>query len=86
MMVGRKVDLYDVKKKSEVKKNAKNALEVRDLGVEGVIENVSFVLKEGEILGFAGLVGSGRSEVAKAIFGFYPKTTGKILINNKEVN
>ena len=85
MMVGRKVDLYDVKKKNEVKKNAKNALEVRDLGVEDVIKNVSFVLKEGEILGFAGLVGSGRSEVAKAVFGFYPKTTGKILIDEKEV-
>jgi ribose transport system ATP-binding protein len=85
MMVGRKVDLYDVKTKSGVQEGAEVSLEVKNLNVEGLIRNVNFQVKAGEILGFAGLVGSGRSEVAKAIFGFYSKTTGSIFLNGKEV-
>ncbi len=49
------------------------------------VENVSFELHKGEILGFAGLVGSGRSELMNAIFGAEPKSTGQIFIDGKEV-
>jgi ABC-type sugar transport system ATPase subunit len=85
MMVGRKIDLYEVKKQSEVKEGEKTILEVDGLNVEGIIKNVSFNLKRGEILGFAGLVGSGRSEVAKALFGFYRTLKGRIVLNDREI-
>ncbi len=49
------------------------------------IKDISFSLYQGEILGFAGLVGSGRSEVLRAVFGADPKWTGEILINGKKV-
>jgi inositol transport system ATP-binding protein len=64
-------------------------LEVRDLtqGPEygGRFENVSFDLRAGEILGFAGLVGAGRSELFRAIFGLDPFTSGTISLNGKAV-
>lgn len=49
------------------------------------LKDFNLSIKEGEILGLTGMVGSGRSSVAKAIFGINPITSGKILINNKEV-
>ena len=51
----------------------------------GMIEDVSFHIRKGEVLGLAGLVGSGRSEIARAIFGADPKTAGVIKIHGKEV-
>ena len=51
-------------------------LSVRDLTLEGTFRGVSFDLRKGEILGFAGLVGSGRSNVAETIFGVTPATSG----------
>jgi ribose transport system ATP-binding protein len=85
MMVGRTIDLYDVKTESRVAKEAETVLEVRDLGVDGIVENVSFTLRRGEILGFAGLVGSGRSEVAKALFGYYRKVRGRVYLEGREI-
>jgi ribose transport system ATP-binding protein len=85
MMVGRKIELYDVKTESRVAQGAETVLEVRDLGVDGIVENVSFTLRRGEILGFAGLVGSGRSEVAKALFGFYSKVNGRVYLEGREI-
>jgi ribose transport system ATP-binding protein len=61
------------------------ALEVRNLSNEK-LHDVSFVLKRGEILGFGGLVGAGRTELARAIFGADPITDGQILINGSLVN
>lgn len=52
---------------------------------KNIIEQVSFELHKGEILGLAGLVGSGRSETLRAIFGAMPKASGKIFKNGKEV-
>jgi inositol transport system ATP-binding protein len=51
----------------------------------GRFHNISFDLRSGEILGFAGLVGAGRSEVMRAIFGLDPFTSGKVLINGQPV-
>ena len=83
MMVGRKIDLYQVKDRSNKHQDSKVVLEVNHLTVDGVLHDINFQLHEGEILGFAGLVGSGRSEVAKALFGLYRQSRGKIIINGK---
>jgi ABC-type sugar transport system ATPase subunit len=61
-------------------------LEVRGLSRQGVIDNVSFSLRRGEILGIAGLVGSGRTETVRAIFGADRLDSGEILINGQPVN
>jgi inositol transport system ATP-binding protein len=58
---------------------------VKELGVNGIFSGVSFDLRAGEILGLAGLVGSGRSNVAEALFGVVPATTGSIKIEGIEV-
>lgn len=60
-------------------------LEVQRLTVPGVISDISFSLKKGEILGMAGLVGAGRTEVAETILGLRKKTTGHILRDGVEV-
>ena len=53
---------------------------------KNIIEDVSFSLKRGEILGLAGLVGAGRSELVNALFGAIPKTNGKIYMEGREIN
>lgn len=58
--------------------------EVKDL-CNRYVSDISFVLKKGEVLGLAGLVGSGRSEVLRAIFGADPKNTGEIWLNGNKV-
>jgi rhamnose transport system ATP-binding protein len=57
---------------------------VRGLGREGVFENVTFDVRRGEVVGFAGLIGSGRTDVALALFGIQPATAGTILLNGQE--
>jgi len=59
-------------------------LRVENLSSPGKFNNISFSLHEGEVLGFAGLVGAGRSEVAAAIFGLDPKATGQITVRGKD--
>jgi simple sugar transport system ATP-binding protein/ribose transport system ATP-binding protein len=61
------------------------ALRVRDLSRAGVIEQVSFEIRAGEIVGLAGLIGSGRSEVARAIFGADRRDSGEIEVDGKLV-
>jgi ABC-type sugar transport system ATPase subunit len=58
-------------------------LEVRGLSSPGRFRDVSFGLRRGEILGFAGLVGAGRSEVAQALFGLDPEATGEVMVRGK---
>jgi ABC-type sugar transport system ATPase subunit len=53
---------------------------------KNIVEDVSFGVRAGEILGLGGLVGSGRSELVNAIFGASPRTAGRVLINGKEVS
>jgi len=60
-------------------------LAVQDLAVDGIFSGISFELRAGEILGLAGLVGSGRSNVAEALFGVVPATAGSIRIEGIEV-
>jgi ribose transport system ATP-binding protein len=60
-------------------------LEVRNLRLEELVEDVSFTLRPGEIVGMAGLTGSGRTEIAEAIFGIRPILGGEVLVGGKPV-
>ncbi len=84
MMVGR-VIYEEPKQKSNVAPNAPVVLSVKNLNAGKQVRNVSFDLKKGEILGFAGLMGSGRTETARALFGADKKDSGQIFIHGKEV-
>ena len=79
LMVGREIG--DDYPQRDVK-IGKPVLEVRGLTGQGD-QNVSFQLHEGEILGVAGLVGSGRTELAKMIYGYLPKESGEVLVDGK---
>lgn len=63
-----------------------NVLEVRDIRVPGAVDGVSFEVRAGEILGLAGLVGSGRSELAHAIFGADARSSGTVFVDGDEVS
>jgi ABC-type sugar transport system ATPase subunit len=80
MMVGRSIDrLYPAKQGTD----GGVLLELRDVSYRSVVRNISLQVKRGEILGLAGLVGSGRTETALTIFGITPATSGEILIDGK---
>lgn len=83
MMVGRTI-YEEPKTHSAVPKDAPVILKVEHLS-SNVVRDVSFELKKGEILGFAGLMGAGRTETARLIFGADTKTEGKIVVNGREV-
>jgi ribose transport system ATP-binding protein len=83
MMVGRKLDemvgAFTDASREEI------ILEVRNLNRGRAVRNVNFKVHKGEILGFAGLMGAGRTEVARAIFGADPLETGEIFVSGKRV-
>lgn len=60
-------------------------LEVQDLSCEGIFKDVSFHVRAGEVLGVAGLMGAGRTEIMQSIFGNMPHVTGKIFMDGKEL-
>lgn len=62
------------------------ALEVRDLSRGNDVRGVSFDVRQGEILGFAGLMGAGRTEVARIIFGADPRDSGEILVHDQPID
>ena len=82
MMIGREISTLYPEFKSMF---GKEVLKVENLSKKGVFKDISFTLKEGEILGLAGLVGSGRTEVMEAIFGKNPAGQGKIFLYGREV-
>ena len=85
MMVGR-VIYEDPKTESNVPKNAPVVLKVEHLNAGKMVRDVSFELHKGEILGFSGLMGAGRTEPARALFGADPKDGGDIYVNGKKVD
>ena len=82
MMVGREITQMFPKETVPI---GDVVLSVRDLGLNGVFSGISFDLHAGEILGIAGLVGAGRTNVAETIFGVTPATAGEIRINGKPI-
>lgn len=81
-MVGRELNQIFPEKKEPANEIV---MSVRNLSVTGVLANVSFDLKKGEILGLAGLVGSGRTEIAETILGIRRRSSGDIFMNGKRV-
>lgn len=82
MMVGRELTQMFPKGEPKI---GEEILSVRDLALAGVFQGVTFSLRKGEILGLAGLVGAGRTNVAETIFGVTPATGGEIRIDGKPV-
>ena len=80
MMVGRPMNQHYPKAAAPI--GPKPVLEVRNLS-GGIVKNVSFDLRPGEILGFAGLVGAGRTDVARLLFGADKPSGGEILLDGK---
>jgi ribose transport system ATP-binding protein len=83
MMVGRVI--YEATPELPEVPSQEVVLAVRNLNRGNAIKDVSFDLKRGEILGFAGLVGAGRTEVGRAIFGADPIDSGEIYVQGKKV-
>ena len=83
MMVGRKITQMFPKLKADI---GDEILRVEKLSRDGEFSNVSFTVRKGEILGVAGLMGAGRSEIMETIFAIRRKHSGDIYINGKKVN
>jgi ribose transport system ATP-binding protein len=81
-MVGRNIDTLFDKEEAPI---TDVVLEVEGVSTKGFLQDVSFKVRRGEILGFAGLVGAGRSEVMRAIFGIDKRESGVIKMNGKEI-
>jgi len=84
MMVGRELQVY-AERAGETAASGEVLLEVKHLNNGRSVRDVSFQLRKGEILGFFGMVGSGRTETAMSIFGVTPPSSGEILISGKPV-
>ncbi len=83
MMVGRTI--YEATPEVPETPSQQVVLEAKNLNRGRVLRNVSFNLRKGEILGFSGLVGAGRTEVARAVFGADPIDSGEIYVRGKKV-
>lgn len=84
MMVGR--TLEEQYPKDETIPIGDEILRVKNLSTKDKLKNISFSLRKGEILGISGLMGAGRTELAKAIFGADPVTKGEIFVEGKKAN
>ena len=73
------------RKQSHCRRNESSVLEVKSLSRRGVVNDVSFDVRPGEVVGLAGLVGSGRTELVRLIFGADRKSGGSIAIDGREV-
>jgi ribose transport system ATP-binding protein len=83
-MVGRSLEEKFPERQSSPSEDV--IFEVKGLCREKLCSNVSFTLRRGEILGFAGLMGAGRTEAARAIFGADPKTAGEVILGGKTLS
>jgi len=82
-MVGRELASLFVRSEAPVGKEP--SFEVRHLSLPGYFQDVSFSVHEGEIVGLAGLVGAGRTEIAESIFGVRPAASGTVVVNGVEL-
>ena len=83
-MIGREIDEMYAGEKAVIKERV--IMEVKDFSKDKYFKNIGFKLHEGEVLGFAGLVGAGRSELMKAIFGILNRDSGEMYIDGKKVD
>ena len=83
MMVGRELSSFYTRNKHEIKGTS---LDIRNLSHAKYFKDASFHARYGEIVGFAGLVGAGRTELMKTIFGAYPSSGGEIYLDGKKVD
>ena len=79
-MVGREAGEYFAKSETE---KGDVLVSVKNLGKEGAFSDINFEVRRGEVLGFAGLVGSGRTDVGLALFGIEPADTGEVVFEDK---
>ncbi len=82
MMVGRSLDQMFPKEDAEI---TDKILEVKSLSRTGYFKDISFALRKGEILGFFGLVGAGRTEIMRVLFGIDKATSGEIILEGEKV-
>lgn len=82
-MIGRPLQEYMHKQGTKI---GDVALKVEGLTLPGVFRDISFEVRKGEIVGLGGLVGAGRTDVARALFGVAPAASGAILVNGKSVS
>lgn len=83
MMIGRSITQYFPTHASGAV--GRQMLRVTDLSSPGKFDSITFGLRAGEVVGMAGLVGSGRSEIAQAIFGLDPRSTGQVSVDGTSV-
>lgn len=83
LMVGRELSARVC---SSAGAKGKTILEARNISRKGVLKDISFSLREGEILGIAGLQGAGRTELVRTIFGLDPRESGELFLDGKKVN
>jgi len=81
-MVGRDTDMFY--KREEIKPG-EGVLEIKRFNKGGVIKDISFTMKQGEILGIAGMVGSGRTELARLLFGADRADSGNVFLNGTDI-
>ena len=84
MMVGRSITNIYPEAQNKINRT-KPVFEVKNLCASSFVKDASFCVYPGEILGFSGLVGSGRTEIAKAVFGCFKKTSGALFLNGQKI-
>jgi ribose transport system ATP-binding protein len=86
LMVGRELKQLFPKRSTPLQRADEGPLlEVLNLGQPGVVQNISFTLRHGEVLGLSGLMGAGRTELARILFGLDPHATGTIMLAGKSL-
>jgi simple sugar transport system ATP-binding protein len=83
-MTGR--DVRDARDVAAFDESARPVLRVEGLGLDGAFEDITFDVRPGEILGITGLLGSGRGEIAQALFGVLPAQRGRVEVDGTEVH
>ena len=83
MMIGRSLELHQ--RKQATADGGEVVLEVEGLGCGALFQDISFNVRAGEIVGFYGLIGAGRTEIAETLFGLRKPTAGRILLGGEEV-
>jgi ribose transport system ATP-binding protein len=85
LMVGRELHAEYYREARQRPPTANVVMQAEGLGVDGAYHDVDFTLSQGEILGVAGVIGSGREALTRTLFGFLPHSTGKLMMRGKAV-